>query len=267
MHSFERENVRSFAEAAASYLKAEPRARGDKRLIDRILSTLGANIALSEMNQELVDKIRDKVLLKPNPSPATVRRSIISPIRAIMMHACRRGWCDRPWFEIPRQPAGRTVYLTPAEAKRLVAAAAPHLKPLLILLLCTGARLGEALGLDWREVDLKGRRVTFFTKATRGEGRRRRVVPLEPHALFALAELPHREGAVFRWETRRGSGVYADLGRQSGGQIKTGWKGALKRAGIRIDITPHGLRHTWASWHYAIHKDPMLLKVEGQWRA
>jgi integrase len=184
--SAEAEDVRSFGEATLSYLKAAPRASGERRRVNRILEAIGRDIALSEINQERVDAIRDKVL-KPNPSPSTVRRGIISPIRAIMMHAHRRGWCNRPYFEIPRQRAGRTVYLTPAEAKQLEAAAALHLKPLIVLLLCTGARLAEALELDWREVDLNGHRVTFRTKATRGEGRRRRVVELEPRAWFALA--------------------------------------------------------------------------------
>jgi integrase len=265
-------------------------------------------VKLSEMNQELIDKIRDKVL-KPNPTPGSVRRGIIVPIRAIMLHACRRGWCERPFFEIPRQPGGRTHYLSPSEAKRLVAAAAPHLKPLLILMLCTGARVAEALELDWREVDLVGQRVTFWTK---GNPRRRRVVPLEPRVRLALAALPHRVGPVFLWDRRRVKrpepaallemvaassrvavvgryGVsetavrkwlkeaerelacgrrarsYADTGREYGGQIKGAWKGAIRRAGLDPKLSPHSLRHTWASWHYAIHRDPMLLKVDGQW--
>ena len=27
----------------------------------------------------------------------------------------------------------------------------------------------------------------------------------------------------------------------------------------------HDLRHTWASWHYAIERDLMLLRTEGGW--
>ena len=30
-------------------------------------------------------------------------------------------------------------------------------------------------------------------------------------------------------------------------------------------FTPDHLRHTWASWHYAIHKDLLRLKVDGGW--
>jgi integrase len=28
---------------------------------------------------------------------------------------------------------------------------------------------------------------------------------------------------------------------------------------------PHGLRHTWASWQYALHHDLLRLKEEGGW--
>jgi integrase len=31
----------------------------------------------------------------------------------------------------------------------------------------------------------------------------------------------------------------------------------------RPELTPHDLRHTWASWHYALNRDLLLLKVEG----
>lgn len=31
------------------------------------------------------------------------------------------------------------------------------------------------------------------------------------------------------------------------------------------EFTPHDLRHTWASWHYYVHKDLLLLKLDGDW--
>src|SRR5688572_29949600 len=49
--------------------------------------------------------------------------------------------------------------LTPAECRRLVAVA-DALAPLWVLLVGTGLRLGEALGLRWSDVDLTRRRLT-----------------------------------------------------------------------------------------------------------
>ncbi len=79
---------------------------------------------------------------------------------------------------------------------------------------------------------------------------------------IAPGEFTHiKRGAVFR--TDDGS-PYADTGRQFGGQIKTGFRTARVRAQLR-DLSPHDLRHTWATWFYALTKDPLLLKAEGGW--
>ena len=57
---------------------------------------------------------------------------------------------------------------------------------------------------------------------------------------------------------------YEDNGRTRGGQIAAAWEGACRRAGIE-DATPHTLRHTWATWQYAMHRDLMRLREEGGW--
>ncbi len=265
----ERRGARSFAEAVVSYIDAEPRSPSTKQRLQRILRALG-DVTLADVDQAAVYRVR-RAMLGAEASPATVRRGIIVPIRAVLRHAHRRGWCDPPAFEIPKAPEGRTLYMLPAEAERLVAAAAAHLRPLLIVLLGTGARMSEALELDWRDVDLTGGRAIFW----RTKGGRRRIATLPARAVAALAGLEHREGPVFRWETRRPvtkrdgqpkrTTAYADRGRQGGGQIKGAWRGAIKRAGLDTALTPHDLRHTWASWHYALHRDLLLLKVEGGW--
>jgi integrase len=257
----ERRGTRSFAEAVASYLKAEARAEGDKQRLRRIMLALG-DVSLSSVGQEAVDNVRAKIL-KPDASPATVLRGVIMPIRVVLRHAHRRGWCDAPILEVPKQPAGRTRFLLPRDAEKLIAVAAPHVRPLLILLLCTGARMSEALELEWRDVDLAGARVIFW----RTKGGQRRVAMLPPRAVAALASLPEREGPVFRWQSPQGkrAAAYLDRGRREGGQIKTAWRGALRRAELGTELTPHDLRHTWASWHYAVYRDLLLLKVEGGW--
>ena len=49
-----------------------------------------------------------------------------------------------------------------AKVERLIAAAAPHVKPLLLFLIGTGARMSEALELEWNAVDLVGARAIFW---------------------------------------------------------------------------------------------------------
>ena len=60
-------------------------------------------------------------------------------------------------------------------------------------------------------------------------------------------------------------GAYADHRRAYGGQIKSGWRGAVRRAKLDPELSPHDLRHTWASWHYALQRDLLTLKIEGGW--
>ena len=107
--------------------------------------------------------------------------------------------------------------------------------------------MSEAIELDWRDLDLSGARAIFWRTKT-GE---RRVAQLPPRAVLKLASLPHREGPVFRWS--KSLRAYADRGREEGGHIKRAWRSAIRRAVVDPEVTPHDLRHTWASWHYALH--------------
>jgi integrase len=112
------------------------------------------------------------------------------------------------------------------EANRLIEACADHLRPLVIFLIYTGARVGEALWLDWRYVDLERRQV-IFPKTKNGE---ERGVPLAERVIDALNKLPHRKGEVFR----RPDGLpYArprneeDENQSAGSRIKTAFRVGL----------------------------------------
>lgn len=143
-------------------------------------------------------------MLAPRAAPATLKRSITTPLRAALRHAYRQGWCDPPVFEIPRESKGRTNYLLPSQAARLVAAANPALRVLPEFILGTGARMSEALELDWRDVDLAGARAIFWVT----KSGKRRNAHLPPRIVGLLANLPHREGAVIRRPDGQPYGVH-----------------------------------------------------------
>jgi integrase len=82
-------------------------------------------------------------------------------------------------------------------------------------------------------------------------------VPLNDVAFFALANLPRREGHVFR--TPAGEPYY-DNGGLGGSAIKTGFRGACRRAGVD-GVRVHDLRHTFASWLVA---DGVPLRTVGE---
>ena len=248
----------TFDQAILSYLTVEARGDGTKARLARLRSALLAGATCDGITQAMLDKAC-LTLLRSGAAPATRLREVITPARAVLQHAARRGWCPVPAFETICASPARTEWLTPPEAERLVTAAAPHLRPLLTFLLATGARLSEALDLEWPDVDLRyGRATLRETKNGRD-----RIVDLCPRALAALSGLSRREGHVFR--TRIGH-PYLTRNRLAGGQIKTGWAYALKRAKITREVTPHGCRHTWATWHYCMHRDLLLLRQDGGWR-
>jgi integrase len=193
-----------------------------------------------------------------------MNRQGYTPISAVLHHAARRGWCNA--FPIERLDEGKTRvrWLSYEEADRLTAAASPHMRPLVIFLLYTGARIGEALWLDWHNLDLERKHVQFIdTKNGTSRG-----VPLHPRVIEALRGINNREGCVFR--TPEG-GIYRPLDplkpkdKSAGSRISTAFSGAVRRAGL-TDFSPHDCRHTWATWHYQANRDLGALQKLGGWK-
>ena len=253
---------RTFGEAALSYIQLG----GEGVHLAPLIKLLGTK-RLGQVGQDEIDGAARKLL--PGRAPSTLNRQVYTPAAAVLHHAARKKWCSKPVIARPKQPKGRVRWITYDEADRLIAAAAPHMRPLVVFLLSTGARLSEALYLDWRDVDLSRAHVTF--KDTKnGESR---GVPMHPRAVAALASVEwKREGAVFRRpagkikKTGRIWLPYEDRGGVGGGQVKTAWAGMCRRAGIS-DFTPHDCRHTWATWHYAANKDLQALMELGGWKS
>jgi hypothetical protein len=123
----QRRDVHAFDAAAQSYLEASPRSPKEQQRITRLLQALG-DVSLAAINQQSAVDLK-RQLLRPDAVAGTYVREIIGPLRAILRHAQRLGWCDVPHFEVPRVAAGRTLYLFPGEVERLIAAAAAHLRP------------------------------------------------------------------------------------------------------------------------------------------
>jgi integrase len=240
-----------FAGAAISYMKAGGESR--RRFLPPLLRHFG-DMPLDQIDQQAINHAAEAIY--PDGAPATRNRQVYSPVSAILKFAGVTRKISRP-----EAPAGIVRWLTPDEASRLIAACSPHLRPLVMFLLYTGARAGEALWLDWRCTDLARAHVSF-PKTKNG---RPRGVPLHRDLVAELANLPHRDGEVFRRPDGRSyerPGGGHDV--SAGSKIKTVFQGAVKRAGIE-NFRVHDCRHTWATWHFAEHHDLIALQTLGGW--
>jgi len=251
-HVFGTEATMNFAEAALSYLETKRPTPNTAALVDRLVAHFGER-RLKKIDQAAVNAAYGAIL-RPGAKDATRLRCVLAPLRAILRHAGMT-----PNFHRPKTPPGRVRWIRPAEAERLIACCLPHLQPIVIFLLYTGARCSEVLELDWSEVDLAHGQATFL----RTKNGHPRAVPLSPRVISELANLPHRDGRVFR---KPGGRPYKDCGRTHGGQFAGAFKAACKAAEIK-NLRPHDLRHTWATWLYAEKKDLLLLKQLGGWKS
>jgi integrase len=245
----------TFAEAAVTYLeKVRPGSRQrdaingyqrkDGTVAPNLIDDIG-HFLVSEIDQNTVDEIVAKRFR--DAKPGTVVRALIGPLTQVLNFAARRKWCDPPKFERPKFDDRRSRWARPDEVVRLVAAAR-RLRPLIILLLLSGARLSEALRLNWDDIDFAARWMVFRNTKRNKQGEDQpgedRGVPIHPQLIAELANVPgERIGAVFK--SHLGS-AYATPNRQGGGQIKTGWAMTVRRAGIS-DLRVHDLRHTFAT--------------------
>lgn len=116
------------------------------------------------------------------------------------------------------------------------------------LLLLTGCRLGEVLGLQWQ--DVKGNRLTV-RESKAGP----RTVWLGSEARALIATLPRRKDVPWLFWNAALKKPIRNIHHQ--------WYGFLDRAALR-SVRLHDLRHTFAS-HAAMHKEtlPMIGRLLG----
>ncbi len=131
--------------------------------------------------------------------------------------------------------------MNPADVRKLLSAIEDTRdRALILLLLRTGIRIGEALGLTLNDLDIRDRKVRLFQGEKNSMGR---VVYLSDDALFAIK----------LWLRRRNKNKeFVFYGRSNGHLCYSTGRGLfvnyLKKAGLeQKGYTVHCLRHTFAS--------------------
>lgn len=237
----------SFAEAAERYVLAT----GQTRFVMRVAEYFDTR-SLRSVDAHAVDEAAAE--LYPNASPATRNRQVHTVVSAILRHAGIK-------IDIRRPKGGQGVvrlhWLWPEQFEALATSAGAldaELRVLVILLVSTGLRIGEALAIKCADVRLRESFI-FVGMTKNGEPR---PVHLPPVAVDALADHPRGidRGAarLFRWSK---SGLLYVLAKR-----------AFFDAGLDDGGQPfHILRHTYGSWmrRYA-GMDERGLTDTGAWK-
>ncbi len=245
-------NERSYDEAVKEFLNyirdyrsfsgLTVRAYGtDMRMLRAFLEQrLGRVPSPTEITREMI--VQFGVSLR-KPAPLTLRRkyACISSFFGFLQDMGYAQSNPARRLPLPRVSEHVPVYLSEEMAQQLIAAAdTPWTKAAVVLLLSTGIRRSEAVGVTLDDIDLEKRQLLI-----RGKGDKERVVPLTDQVVEAIqAYLPYRTKTQSRHLF-----VSAWKGHPIHGRcINRMLKIVIEKAGLEGQgITPHKLRHTFAT--------------------
>jgi integrase len=241
-HGIRRDSPIMFKEFAKLYLETHSRvvkrpstAKRDAQTI-RILERFFGSQRLKDITQFGIEQFRAR-RLADGVTPATVNRQYFVLSNMFRMAIEWGKLRTSPMARMKRLKVlkpGRDRILTPEEQSALLQAYTVgrriHVRPIILLLLVTGARLSEILTLRWSDV---GERDLTLYKTKNG---RLRQLPLTDNLRAVFNGLPRHGEFVFP-SFRTPGKPYR--------RILNGFRAALKDAGITDPmVCLHSLRHT-----------------------
>jgi len=177
-------------------------------------------------------------------SPVTINHDL-KLLRKMFNWGIRMGYVQRTPFKIGTEPAIQLDRETPRDKRleseeveqRLLDAAGPHLRAVIVAMLETACRPGEILSLQWRDVSLE--RGEIVVQAEKAKTRTGRLVPISSR-LRAVLEMRKHDPAGEPF----GLDDYV-FGNDIGGRIKsvqTAWRSACEAIGL-VGFQLRDLRH------------------------
>lgn len=240
----------------------------DLRLFVRVLSDESPGASLRDITPATMDAVLASPAITHSAdgsqrSPATVHRFKAS-VKSLFAWATESGLVEsNPGTSVVTERLARRppAFLTEAERRRLLKELrdrtdllARRDRVIFELFLGTGIRLSELAGLNADDVDLDGKHIRILGKGS------------VPQVKFIKSSLRSLLRAYLTDRRRAADGDSPALFVSSRGTRLCGRQIALRlthwldRAGIVRRITPHGLRHTFATHLYARTSDLLLVK-------
>jgi len=233
--------VLTFAQAALLYRAAGKPTRFLEKVEDHWKDTPIKEITASGVRAMAM-------ALYPDASNATRNRQAIVPCLAIINNAAESDLCAR--LTVRRFKVEKKIKspFTVEWVETFCRHASPHLGALALFMFATGARISEALAVEWEHVDLQ-RRTAIIPRSKIAEQRK---VQLPPRLVVAMANLPKIEDRpVFFYRKR--------------GDCHNLWDKTVERAGLKR-LTPHSGRHGFATTILRNGIDPKTGAWLGGWK-
>lgn len=234
--------VLTFAYAAQIYRAAGKSATFLDKIEGYLKQTLVKDITAGSIHTMAKD-------IYPHVTNASLNRLAIVPTVAVINHAAKSGLCSRITVEHYQEDGKIKEPATLEWVEKFYQHATPHLGTMVLFMYLTGARPGEAIALQWEDIDFQAQ--TAIIRQTKvGE---ERIAHLPTKLIIALANLPRLPD--------RGVFIYTRSNATRGA-----WEGVCKRAGIK-PLTPHSCRHGFATGLLRRGVDVVTVAWLGGWKS
>ena len=261
-------------EAFCARLSAEGRSpatiaayRRDLALVARVAGELAPGIVCRAVTAGLLDQVFSAGAVTESergPRSAASLHRMKAAVRAFFAWAAEAGVVDdnpARSIRMHRLPRKLPVFLTTAEKKRLLKELKGRTdfstlrdRAMIEVLLGTGIRLGELAALDMDDIDLDAKHLRVRAKGN------------VPQVKFIKTDLRTLLRRYLAERRRHGRPEMEALflsnrdGRLCQRQIANRLAHWLRKAGIEKELTPHGLRHTFATHLYGATNDLLVVQ-------
>lgn len=226
----------------------------------RVVASIGPKTITEMICAADADVIRPFLshLAEQSYSAATMARKIAT-LRSFYKWAERRGLATvnpMTLIRTPRQSKRLPKAITVEQVERLLAAPGDadvlgrRDRAMLETLYSTGIRVSELVGLNYLDLDIAGEALRI-----KGKGKKERLVPLGTHALAAIrrymegVEADGKFAQCWSAERRAQAPLFVNKhgGRLSSRSVRRKLDKYLREAGLDPTISPHTLRHSFAT--------------------